>query len=88
MCEAAGLKSADRRPRLDKKMARSLGDKPIMDQAGSNVSLTITSSRLTLTTLEEGQVIASHEMPNISFASGGDPVSGDRNRGGVVCFWV
>ena len=57
-------------------MARSLGDKPIMDQAGSNVSLTITSSRLTLTTLEEGQVIASHEMPNISFASGGDPVSG------------
>ena len=67
VCEAAGLKSADRMPRLDKKMARSLGDGPIMDQAGSIVRLTITSSRLTLTTLEEGQVIASHEMPNISF---------------------
>ena len=66
VCEAAGLKSADRMPRLEK-MARSLGDVPIMEQAGSIVNLTITSSRLTLTTLEEGQVLASHEIPNISF---------------------
>ena len=46
-----------------------------MEHAGSNVSLTITSASLTLTTLETGQIVASHEMPNISFASGGDPVS-------------
>lgn len=45
-----------------------------MDHAGSNINLTISSCSLALTVLETGQVIAKHEMPRISFASGGDTV--------------
>ncbi|KAF2899453.1 hypothetical protein ILUMI_06727 [Ignelater luminosus] len=43
-----------------------------MDYAGTNVNLNVSSSSLTLTSLESCQVIASHDMPRISFASGGD----------------
>ena len=46
-----------------------------MDHAGSNINLTISSTSLALTILETGQIIAKHEMPRISFASGGDTVS-------------
>ena len=45
-----------------------------MDHAGSNINLTISSCSLALTIFETGQVIAKHEMPRISFASGGDTV--------------
>ena len=60
---------------VDKKILGMVGDIPLMTHAGSNVTLKITSYQLQLTTLEEGTLIASHDMPNISFASGGDPVS-------------
>ncbi|KRT83633.1 hypothetical protein AMK59_4766, partial [Oryctes borbonicus] len=43
-----------------------------MEHAGTNVNLNISSSKLTLTSLETNQIIASHDMPCISFASGGD----------------
>lgn len=46
-----------------------------MDHAGSNVSLTVSSTSLTLVSLDTGQLIAMHDMPRISFASGGDTVS-------------
>lgn len=49
--------------------------KPRLEHAGSDVRLTITSTCLKLTSLETGAVIAVHDMPNISFASGGDAVS-------------
>ena len=42
--------------------------------AGSNVNLTITTETLHLMVMESGEIIASHEMTGISFASGGDPV--------------
>lgn len=45
-----------------------------MDHAGANINLTISSCSLALTNLETGQIIAKHEMPRISFASGGDTV--------------
>ena len=45
-----------------------------MENAGSNINLTISSCSLALTILETGQIIAKHEMPRISFASGGDTV--------------
>lgn len=64
-----------------KTIGRILGERPMMEHAGSNVNLTITSTALTLTILESGQVVACHDMPNISFASGGDPV-----RFGIA-FW-
>ena len=75
MCEAAGLKTVDRKRKVVKSIGRILGERPLMEHAGTNVSLTVTSAALTLTTLEAGHVVASHDMPNISFASGGDPVS-------------
>lgn len=43
-----------------------------MENAGSDVNLTISSGCLILSALHTGQVIVRHDMPRISFASGGD----------------
>ena len=59
---------------MDGKVGKIVGSSPKMDHAGSDVHLTITSTCLKLTSLDTGAVIASHDMPNISFASGGDEV--------------
>ncbi|XP_074600614.1 SHC-adaptor protein isoform X2 [Brevipalpus obovatus] len=72
VCEAGGLKTMDKKRRQDKRICKMLLDKPNMENAGANVNLTITSSYLNLSVMETGEVIAKHEMPNISFASGGD----------------
>ncbi|XP_014615575.1 PREDICTED: SHC-transforming protein 1 [Polistes canadensis] len=72
VCEAVGLKSADKKRRVDRKVLRAIADKPRMEHAGTSINLTISSSSLSLTNLETGQVIAKHDMPRISFASGGD----------------
>ncbi|KAF8771785.1 SHC-transforming protein 1-like isoform X1 [Argiope bruennichi] len=72
VCETAGLKTIDKKRKVDKRITRMLAEKPNMDYAGSNVNLVITSSYMTLTVMESGEVIANHEMPNVSFASGGD----------------
>lgn len=74
VCEAAGLKTVDKKRKVDKRVHRAIGDRPIMDHAGANVCLKVSSTSLILTSLDSGQVIAKHEMPRISFASGGDPV--------------
>jgi SHC-transforming protein 1 len=71
LCEAAGLKTADKKRKVDKRLLKMIAEKPNMDHAGANVNLTITSSYLNLISMENGDVIAYHEMPNISFASGG-----------------
>lgn len=60
---------------MDRSVMGILGSKPRLDNAGTDVRLTITSTCLKLTSLDNGAVIASHEMPNISFASGGDAVN-------------
>lgn len=44
-----------------------------MDNAGTNVTLRVSSKFLSLDSLENGDEIAKHDMPKISFASGGDP---------------
>lgn len=75
VCEAAGLKTVDKKRKVDKKVLKAIAEIPNMDHAGSNVNLKISSSSLTLTSLETGEIIASHDMPRISFASGGDTVS-------------
>lgn len=46
-----------------------------MENAGTNVTLTVSSKFLSLVSLENNEIIAKHDMPKISFASGGDPVS-------------
>lgn len=45
-----------------------------MDHAGTNVTLRVSSKFLSLVNLETNDVIATHDMPRISFASGGDTV--------------
>lgn len=75
VCEAAGLKTADKKRKAEKRVQRAIAEHPIMEHAGANVNLTISSCGLVLTALESGRVIARHDMPRISFASGGDTVS-------------
>lgn len=70
--EAAGLTTADKKRKIEKNVLRAIAEDPNMDHAGSNVNLNISSSKLTLTNLETGDIVASHDMPRISFASGGD----------------
>jgi SHC-transforming protein 1 len=75
VCEAAGLKTADKRRKAEKRVQRAIAERPIMEHAGANVNLTISSCGLVLTALESGRIVARHDMPRISFASGGDTVS-------------
>lgn len=70
--EAAGLKTATKRRKVDKRIGKMLSDTPGMQYAGSNVNLTITVDSINLMIMESGEVIADHLMPGISFASGGD----------------
>lgn len=60
---------------VDKRVARAIGEQPLMEHAGANVKLSISSTSLSLRTLDSGQLVATHDMPRISFASGGDTVS-------------
>lgn len=75
VCEAAGLKASERGRIAERSVSRHIASAPRMEHAGSNVSLTVSSSSLTLVNLESGQRIATHDMPRVSFASGGDTVS-------------
>lgn len=45
-----------------------------MSHSGSNVALTVSSRAITIAALEGGETIARHDMPRVSFASGGDQV--------------
>jgi len=75
VCEAAGLKTVDKKRKTEKRVQRAIAEQPIMEHAGANVNLTISSCGLVLTALESGRIIAQHDMPRISFASGGGTVS-------------
>lgn len=46
-----------------------------MANAGTNVIINVSSRSLNLINVDNGKIIASHQMPRISFASGGDTVS-------------
>ena len=73
ICEARGVKffCTKRRKQTRKHVEKMITDKPILDHSGTKVTVSITSEFLTLST-ELGDLIARHEMQNISFASGGD----------------
>uniref|UniRef100_A0A146LNW6 SHC-transforming protein 1 n=1 Tax=Lygus hesperus TaxID=30085 RepID=A0A146LNW6_LYGHE len=72
VCEAAGLKPADRKRKVEKRVARALGLRVKSDHAGFNVTMNISAKAISLKTVEGNRLIATHEMPKISFASGGD----------------
>ncbi|XP_072945787.1 SHC-transforming protein 1 [Epargyreus clarus] len=77
VCAAAGLRSADKKRRICQAAACALAARPRMAHSGSNVALTISSRAITLAALEGGETIARHDMPRVSFASGGDQDSLD-----------
>lgn len=77
VCAAAGLRSADKKRRICQAASRALIAKPRMAHSGTNVALTISSRAINLSALEGGDTIARHEMPRVSFASGGDADSLD-----------
>ncbi|XP_014669015.1 PREDICTED: SHC-transforming protein 1-like [Priapulus caudatus] len=49
-----------------------LAERPNMIHAGSNINFTISTDNLGLVIMESGEIIATHQMQGISFASGGD----------------
>lgn len=71
VCETAGLKTHKKR-RLDKKILQYIADRPCMTNAGINVVINVSSRALHLVNCETGELVANHDMPRISFASGGD----------------
>lgn len=73
VCEVASLMTPKKR-RVDKRIEMCISETPIMDNTGTDVALTVCSKYLMLTNLETNEVMAKHDMPRISFASGGDPV--------------
>ncbi|XP_053609072.1 SHC-transforming protein 1 [Plodia interpunctella] len=77
VCAAAGLRSADKKRRVCQAAARALAARPRMSHSGENVALTVSSRAITLAALEGGDTVARHEMPRVSFASGGDADSLD-----------
>lgn len=72
VCEAAGLKEVERGRQGDRMVQSVLGERVVLSRASTNVQLTITSLCLKLSDLDSGRTIHQHDMPNISFASGGD----------------
>ncbi|XP_045457537.1 SHC-transforming protein 1 [Melitaea cinxia] len=77
VCSAAGLRSADKKRRVCQAAANALAARPRMSHSGSNVALTVSSRAITVAVLEGGETIARHDMPRVSFASGGDQDSLD-----------
>lgn len=77
VCEAAGIRQADKKRRVCQAAGRALAARPRMAHSGANVALTISSKAITLAALEGGETIVRHDMPRVSFASGGDTDSLD-----------
>jgi len=74
LCGIPGARSADTNTRKsDPRINHMIGTSPSLDHAATNVQLTITSLWLKLSDLDSGKAVYVFEMPNISFASGGDP---------------
>lgn len=72
VCESSGYKTVDKRRKVEKRVMKSIADIPNLKYAGTNVNLNVSSNNLMLTALDTNQAIINHEMPKISFASGGD----------------
>ncbi|XP_072038199.1 SHC-transforming protein 1-like isoform X6 [Amphiura filiformis] len=71
VCDAAGFRY-NRKKKAPKNIGKILADSPNIQFGAANVNLTISTASITLTIMETGKMIASHQMQGISFASGGD----------------
>lgn len=71
VCEAASLITPKKR-RVDKRIDQCMSEQPLMKHTGTDVKLTVCSKYLMLINLETNELLSQHDMPRISFASGGD----------------
>ncbi|CAG9816540.1 unnamed protein product [Phaedon cochleariae] len=72
VCEHSRFKTIDKKRKVDKKVLKAVADAPNLKYSGTSVNLNVSSINLSLTSVSNNELIASHEMPRISFASGGD----------------
>lgn len=72
VCESSGYKTVDKKRKVEKRILKYISEVPNLNYAGTSVNLNVSSNYLTLTPLDSNQVIITHDMPRISFASGGD----------------
>lgn len=71
VCDAANVKSPKKR-RVEKRVQQCISNEPCLEHTKASVVLNISSQCLELTSVDTNEIIARHDMPNISFASGGD----------------
>lgn len=50
-----------------------------MQNSGANVKINVTKNAISLRSIETGEMIVNHDLPRISFASGGDQVNSTLN---------
>nr|XP_023015061.1 SHC-transforming protein 4 [Leptinotarsa decemlineata]ALE20584.1 SHC [Leptinotarsa decemlineata] len=72
VCEHSRFRNLDKKRKVDKKVLKSIADIPNLKFSGTHANLNVSSINLSLISLDTNHIIASHDMPNISFASGGD----------------
>ncbi|XP_061450994.1 SHC-transforming protein 4 isoform X2 [Rhineura floridana] len=78
LCEAVpGTHRAVKKRKPPAKFLSPVLGKRNLQFSGMNTKLTISTTSLTLLNVETQQIIASHHMQSISFASGGDPDTTD-----------
>ncbi|XP_057580496.1 SHC-transforming protein 4 [Hippopotamus amphibius kiboko] len=78
LCEAVpGANGAIKKRKPPAKFLSTVLGKSNLQFSGLNIKLTISTCSLTLTNLDNQQIIANHHMQSISFASGGDPDTTD-----------
>lgn len=65
------MKSPKKR-RVDKKVQQCVSNEPCLEFSQTPTILKISSQCLELTSTENNEIVARHDMPNVSFASGGD----------------
>lgn len=74
VCDATNVKIPIKR-NVEKRVQQCISVLPCLEHAGIDVALNISSRCVEIKLLDTNEVIARHEMPRISFASGGDAVS-------------
>lgn len=71
VCEIAKIKTPKKR-KVEKRIESCISHEPCLEHTGANVVLNISAQSVELTSAETNEIISKHDMPNISFASGGD----------------
>jgi SHC-transforming protein 1 len=74
VCEIANIKTPKKR-KVEKRIQNCISTEPCLEHSGANVVLRICSQSVDLTSSDTGEIVSKHDMPNISFASGGDSES-------------